>query len=120
MGTGSSPPRFHTGNAATDGADRRGWLLGYFLPEGDLRQSNDVEVKWRVHRGGEERAERVADEHRTTVVLLVRGRFRVDLDPGPVVLRHPGDYVMWGPGVGHSWRAEEDSVVVTVRWPSKP
>ena len=120
MNTGSLPPRFHAGNAATDGADRRGWLVGHFLPEGDLRKSDDVEVKWGVHRGGEERAGRMDAEHRTTVVLLVRGRFRVDLDPGPVVLEQPGDYVMWGPGVGHSWRAEEDSVVLTVRWPSTP
>jgi hypothetical protein len=25
---------------------------------------------------------------------------------------------MWGPGVDHSWEALEDSVVLTVRWPS--
>jgi hypothetical protein len=27
---------------------------------------------------------------------------------------------MWGAGTDHSWRAEEDSVVITVRWPSVP
>jgi hypothetical protein len=27
---------------------------------------------------------------------------------------------MWGPGVDHSWYAEEASTVLTVRWPSVP
>ncbi|CAM5634000.1 hypothetical protein SVIOM342S_04457 [Streptomyces violaceorubidus] len=27
---------------------------------------------------------------------------------------------MWGRGVDHSWYAEEESVVLTVRWPSVP
>ena len=51
MNPGSSPAQFHAGNAASDGADRRGWLVGHFLPEGELRKSHDVEVKWGVHRG---------------------------------------------------------------------
>jgi quercetin dioxygenase-like cupin family protein len=37
-----------------------------------------------------------------------------------VPLTRPGDYVVWGPGVDHSWRAEQDAVVLTVRWPSVP
>jgi quercetin dioxygenase-like cupin family protein len=57
---------------------------------------------------------------RTTVLLLVKGRFRVDLSVDSFVLEQEGDYAMWGPGIGHSWRAEEDSIVVTVRWPSAP
>jgi hypothetical protein len=28
--------------------------------------------------------------------------------------------VMWGAGLDHSWRAEDDSIVITVRWPSTP
>ena len=28
--------------------------------------------------------------------------------------------MVWGRGVDHSWYAEEDSVVLTVRWPSVP
>ena len=30
------------------------------------------------------------------------------------------DYLIWGKGVDHSWVAEEESVVLTVRWPSVP
>src|SRR6266508_4683097 len=25
-------------------------------------------------------------------------------------------YVVWGPGIDHTWRAEADSVVITIRW----
>jgi quercetin dioxygenase-like cupin family protein len=51
------------------------------------------------------------------VVLLINGRFRVDLPERPVVLSEQGDYVVFR-GINHSWYAEEDSVVVVVRWPS--
>lgn len=73
---------------------------------------------WR--RAGNERANWHDDEKRTTVLLLISGRFRIDLSVESHVLAHPGDYAMWGPGIGHSWHAEEDSVVVTVRWPGSP
>jgi hypothetical protein len=37
-----------------------------------------------------------------------------------VLLAEQGDYVVWSRGTDHSWLAEEDSVVLTVRWPSVP
>jgi hypothetical protein len=109
---------WHFGNAASDGADRRGWFVGHFLESDDVRTSKDVEIKWGVHPAGEEREAWHGDEYRTTVLLLVRGRFRINLSVGTRVLTEEGDYAMWGPGIGHSWKAEEHSVVVTIRWPS--
>jgi quercetin dioxygenase-like cupin family protein len=108
---------WYAGNAATDATDHRGWLLGHFVKDGP-RQSNDVEVKWGIHPAGDERAEWATDEQRTTMVLLVSGRFRVELSTGPMLLERQGDYLVWGPGVEHSWHAEQDSTVITVRWPS--
>ncbi|WP_293330512.1 hypothetical protein [Microcoleus sp. CAWBG58] len=35
-----------------------------------------------------------------------------------ILLSREGDYALWLPGVPHYWSAEEDSVIVTVRWPS--
>lgn len=105
----------YSGNAEIDGPVHRGWLVGHFMPAEDIRHSDDVEIKWGAHPKGDERSERVGAEHRTTVVLLVTGRFRVDLDTGPVVLERTGDYLMYGPGVGHSWRAEADSVLTSSR-----
>jgi hypothetical protein len=110
---------WHAGNAATDGQDYRGWIVGHFINDADsLRQSKDVEIKWGIHPKGDTRADWQQDEYRTTVVLLIQGTFRVNLTDASRLLTTPGDYVMWGPGTDHSWTAEEESVVLTVRWPS--
>lgn len=111
--------QWHVGNANDDAGSHRGWFVGHFMDD-DARRSDDVEIKWGVHAAGEKRADHQVDEHRTTVLLLVRGRFRIDLSAGSHVLEREGDYVVWTAGIGHSWQAEADSVVITVRWPSTP
>ncbi|GII23187.1 signal peptidase I [Planosporangium mesophilum] len=110
---------WYTGNAADDGQAHRGWILGHFIEPADgVRATSAVEVKWGTHPAGQQRDAWYTDEQRTTMLLLISGRFRLDLSVGSVVLERQGDYVVWGPGIDHSWQAEEDSVVVTVRWPS--
>lgn len=96
----------------------RGWLLGHFKEVHDPRHTRAVEVKWGIHPRGDERLEWVKGEQRTALLVLVSGRFRVDFPERSVVLEKQGDYVVWGRGVDHSWYAEEESVVLTVRWPS--
>ncbi|MHA6803272.1 signal peptidase I [Salinifilum ghardaiensis] len=114
-------PRWHTGNAAEDGADYRGWLLGHFIePADDVRNTKDVEVKWGVHPAGQTRDQWAPDYARTTLVILIHGRFRIDLADDSALLTSEGDYLVWGPGAEHRWEAEEDSTVITVRWPSPP
>ena len=54
----------------------------------------------------------------TTLVFLISGQFRVDVTGGSKTMTRQGDYIMWGPGIDHSWEALADSVVMTVRWPS--
>jgi hypothetical protein len=110
----------YVGNADVDAPGERGWLLGYFQPPGDPRRSTDVEIKWGRHPAGDRRAKWVRGEQRTAFLMLISGRFHVELPDRTVVLTTPGDYVLWGPGVDHSWLAELESVVVTVRWPSLP
>jgi hypothetical protein len=109
---------WHVGNAADDGNARRGWFVGHFMDPDDVRMTKDVEVKWGIHPAGERRDAWNGDEHRTTVLLLVHGGFRINLSTGSHLLRRRGDYAMWGPGIGHSWQAEQDSVVITIRWPA--
>lgn len=29
-------------------------------------------------------------------------------------------FVIWEPGTPHTWRAEEESLILTIRWPSRP
>jgi hypothetical protein len=114
----SDIPKWHFGNAGVDGDERSGWFVGAFLEPGDVRMSRDVEIRWGVFPAGEWQEDWFEDEKRTTVFMLVSGRLRIDLPVGTAVLAEQGDYATWGPGIGHSWRAEEDSVVVTIRWPS--
>jgi hypothetical protein len=109
----------YVGNAAVDAPADRGWLLGHFKPAGDARHSNEVEIKWAVHPPGDRRAEWVTGEQRSALILLVSGRFRVDLPGRSVVLAELGDYLVFH-GISHSWEAEEASVIVAVRWPSVP
>ncbi|GAA2702069.1 signal peptidase I [Micromonospora olivasterospora] len=110
----------YVGKAGPDGAAEGGWLLGHFRLPGDPRHSTDVEVKWGVHPPGEARSRWATGERRTALLVLVSGRFRVELPDRTVVLSEPGDYVVWGRDVDHSWYAERESVVLTVRWPSVP
>ncbi|WP_116199108.1 signal peptidase I [Amycolatopsis circi] len=108
-----------SGNANEDAADNRGWLVGHFLdPSHGVRATNDVEVKWANHPAGDKRPEWTADDQRTTLVMLISGEFRIDVTGGAKTMSRQGDYVMWGPGIDHSWEALADSVVLTVRWPS--
>ncbi len=114
------PGGVYVGQADLDAPEEQGWLLGYFRPPGDPRHSADVEIKWGRHPKGDRRARWVTGEHRTALLILISGRFHVELPDRTVVLTEPGDYVVWGRGVDHSWLAEEESVVLTVRWPSVP
>jgi hypothetical protein len=111
---------WYSGNATDDADAHRGWLVGHFVePPGGVRANADVEIKWGIHPAGQQRPDGWStDEQRTTLLLLIRGRFRLDLSVGTTTLEREGDYAVWGPGIDHSWQAEEDSVVVTVRWPS--
>lgn len=108
-----------TGNAAVDGADHRGWLVGNFIEEKfGLRHTDDVEVKWGVMKAGETRSEWVTGETRTTVGILISGAFVMEFRDQTLSFDTPGDYVMWGPGTDHKWRAPEDCTWLTIRWPS--
>lgn len=107
------------GNAASEGMPRGGWFLGHFIPEtSPLLHSDRVEVKWATHAAGDERSEWAANERAATLSILVRGRFLICFADRRIILDREGDYALWAPGVPHTWRCEEESTIVTLRWPS--
>lgn len=108
----------YKGNAALDGQLTRQWFIGSFLPDDDLRHSDEVEIKWGVHKKGEAREDWSKNEGRKTVCILVSGQFVVQLPDEDVQLLSQGDYAMWDIGINHKWQAIEDSIVLTIRWPS--
>jgi hypothetical protein len=111
------PCQVYFGNARVDAVSNRGWLLGHFKPDGDARQSDEIEVKWGIHYPGDQRPQWVIDETRSALLLLVSGRFRIDLPDRSLLLSKQGDYVVYH-RQSHSWYAETESIVLTVRWPS--
>jgi hypothetical protein len=114
-------PTVVTGNAARDDGALRGWFVGHFIaPEQDLRSTHDVEVKWGTHALGEARPEWGSSDVATTLSVLVRGCIRLAFADGrEALLDEAGDYALWAPNVAHRWTIEQnDTVVLTVRWPS--
>jgi hypothetical protein len=115
---------FYFGNAADDNVADTGWFVGQFIPDAmGYRHQTAVELKWGVHPRGQSRpggpeANRVA----TTISILVRGMLETVLtvagQPHVVRLEREGDYIVFGPDVKHDWEALEDSIVLSVRFPS--
>ena len=108
-----------TGNAEIDSSSTRGWLIGEFIEkEFGLRHSEDVELKWGVLKAGDARTEWSTGETRTTIGILISGKFTMEFRDRTLTFENLGDYVMWGSGTDHKWNAPEDSVWLTIRWPS--
>ena len=111
-----------TGNAVADA--NRGWFVGQFVSEsGGLRRRNDFEVKWGIHPKGERKVgEWALNEVSTSISILIEGEFllwfKVGGEVREVRLKDRGDYVIWDPGVAHSWQAPIDCIILTMRCPS--
>jgi hypothetical protein len=119
MSADSTAPVF--GNVVRASKATRGWFLGHFMPGADnpLR-SSDVELKWYTHAKGETREQWSPASQVRTLNVLIRGKFVLLFPDREVCLENEGDFVLFGPGVAHSFRSLEESLVLTVRWPSTP
>ena len=109
------------GNVNSAAQETRGWFVGHFMPGADnpLR-SSDVAMKWHTHAKGETRREWAPGNPVRTLNILIRGKFVLVFPDQEVSLEQEGDFVLFGPGVAHSFRSIEESLVLTVRWPSLP
>jgi hypothetical protein len=112
------------GNAAT-AASSRGWFVGHFVSNDPYRQTTLVEAKWGIHSRSDKKKPYEANRSACSMSILVEGKFRFEFRRGEqtenVTLAKPGDYAIWLPNVGHRGFAEEDNtVVLTLRWPSVP
>jgi hypothetical protein len=118
-----STPAFYFGNAALDQVRGSGWFVGQFVPaELGLRHQTGVELKWGIHKDGDRRSLPWAHGNATTISILVTGILHVSLHRPDTVetvtLRQPGDYIAFGPHTVHSWEANGDTSVLSVRFPS--
>ncbi len=109
------------GNAKEEGGKGGGWFLGHFItPKDDPRSTEELEVKWGVHQAGDSRTEWAVNNQAATLAILIHGEFRLQFEHREIVLSREGDYVLWSAGVAHTWIAETDCTILTVRYPSKP
>ena len=122
----SVPPGlpFYVGNAVADGVRGTGWFIGKF-EFGTIwgRHQEALEVKWGSHARGESRPHGLAPNGAaTTISILVRGLFQTTFvlngKTHVVTMNQEGDYIIFGPDLVHGWEALEDSVVLSVRFPS--
>jgi hypothetical protein len=110
-----------SGNVADASKDTRGWFLGHFMPgDGNPLRTSELELKWHTHATGEARGEWAPGSPVKTLNILARGHFVLLFPDREIVLEKEGDFVLFGPGMPHSFRSVLESLVVTVRWPSMP
>ncbi|MGW5175889.1 signal peptidase I [Streptomyces sp. NPDC004082] len=113
------PGRIHIGNAENF-PDTRGWFMGDFLaPHHTALITPDIEMKWGNHPAGQQRHELSAAADTTSVAILISGHFEIHFPgraPHVATLQKQGDFVLYEPGVAHTWQAVDDSVILTVRW----
>ena len=107
------------GNATLTGRDHGGWFVGPFLSvEAGIRHTDVLEVKWGLHMAGDVRTDVNERGGTHSLAILITGIFVIEFPAlgEEVRLSQAGDYVLYGPDVAHTWRAIDDSTVVTVRW----
>jgi mannose-6-phosphate isomerase-like protein (cupin superfamily) len=109
------------GNVAGASKDTRGWFLGHFVSgDNNPLRTSELELKWYTHARGETRNEWAPGNPVKTLNILIRGHFILLFPDREIALEKEGDFVLFGPGVPHSFRSEHESLVLTVRWPSLP
>lgn len=98
------------------------WVMGHFMEPDSSLQSNDLEIKWGLHHPGESKDSLGTNLQSKTLAILIRGKISLKFPDHnqEIVLEKEGDYVYWDRGVVHSWSVQEESLVITIRWPSIP
>ena len=96
------------------------WFLGHFMDP--PLKDNDVEIKWAHHSKGEKKQKPGTNLKAKTISILAKGKFLVSFpeENREVLLEKEGDFVLVSPKIKHTWEALEDTLLISVRWPSIP
>ena len=117
---GKLPAGVEYGSAYLDGESHRRWFLGHFFPTDSPRHFDDISMKWSSNPRGTTNGEVGTNKVAHSIAILVRGKVQVEFPGANLTLSRLGDYVLWKPKVPHSWTALEDTIALSVRWPSLP
>lgn len=113
------PSGVEYGNGRLDGRKYNGWFVGHFMPDGSLRQSEDIEVKLSVNNAGARNEAVTENRYAKTMTVLISGAHRLEFGNSTVLLEKAGDYCIFSNGVAHTWQSLRDSTtVMSIRWPS--
>jgi hypothetical protein len=138
---GTRPEGLETGNAwdLYEPGDKTNWIVGEtdLIPENSLRfmrqdnqaqhieaiKAKNLAVKWFVHQPTdppEWGKRKPSSKGRSMSVLVGEGEFKLMFSIGggvyTVVLDRPGDFVIWGEALDHSWMPIKNSTILTIRW----
>lgn len=107
------------GNLYTKPEVKKSWVIGHFIDQRTPFHEKNFSLKWTKSKKGEKRGHAGINPAKT-LDILVYGKHRVNLvESGEsVLLEKEGDYIYVGPGIAHTWETLEDSLIVTLRWPS--
>ena len=116
----------HKGNAILDGGG--GWFIGDKQAPGSPRYRNKMFVKYGIHSAGEQSKPASPVKPLVTVSILIEGgpfvhwfekadksKFTNGAEKVVVTLKDIGDYLLYEPGIDHSWKAIGNSVVLTMQ-----
>jgi len=98
------------------------WVMGHFMEPGSPFQTDDLEIKWGLHHPGESKNSFGTNSQAKTLAILIRGKTSLKFpdQKQEIILEKEGDYVYWDRGVRHRWSVLEETLVITIRWPSIP
>jgi hypothetical protein len=140
---GNKPDNVEVGNAwhdlykpENDEQRKTNWIIGDRAPETSLRfirqdkpgaeaqNAKNISLKYFIHKpndppGWGER--KPTSKGRTISILAGSGVFELTFknegaEEYKVLLDQPGDFVIWGDGVEHSWKPISTSTIITMRW----
>lgn len=124
-----------TGNTKKDGKDFSFWFVGrieqwckennipFDAERYGLRNTEDIEIKWGIYKKGDVRDIWASSSDKTAMSILIRGDFTFIFrkadnheERREVRLVNEGDYAIWRENLEHTWRMDEDSEILTLRW----
>jgi len=127
-----------SGNTKTDGRDFGFWFMGaiekwceaknipFDKDKYGLRNRDEIEIKWGMYKKGDVRDLWAGCSDKTGMSILIRGDFTFTFrekanheNTENVRLHNEGDYVVWREDMEHTWRMDEDSEILTLRWAVK-
>lgn len=125
------------GNAGSVETNNTGWFIGFsewsksglaslrHMPEN--LDASGLCVKWFFHAKGDPNGEQKPISKGRTISLLVGApsEFRLEFsrsisfepsETNAFVLREPGDFAIWGPGIYHRAFGLQNACLLTIRW----